>query len=91
MEGIQIVTFAPLLAVILCVSVGNCCLSRGLRNTIQNLEQRLTTLETNRQTPHVILAPPPPLQRPPLLQQQPPSYYYQQPPYPSAPRTLYTV
>ena len=94
MEGIQIAAFAPFLAVILCASVGNCCLTRGLRNTIRSLEERLATLESVRATPQVILTPP--LQRPPLQSQPPPSYYYPQQqvypqqqsyPYPSAPRT----
>ncbi len=56
MEGIQVAAFAPLLAVILCASLGNCCMTRGLRATIRNLEQRLQTLESvvpARPTPHV--------------------------------------
>lgn len=70
-------------------------MTRGLRTTIRNLEERLYTLESNKPTPQVILTPPP--QLPPLPQQytlqqypqpQPPSYYYtQQFPVPSAPRT----
>jgi len=90
MEGIQIAAFAPFLAVILCTSLGNCCMTRGLRATIRNLEERLDTLESVRATPHVILTPPP--QLPPLQPQQPPpSYYYPQQqtyPYPSTPRTV---
>jgi hypothetical protein len=94
MEGFQIAAFAPLLAVILCASLGNCCMTRGLRTTILNLEQRVQTLESVRATPQVILTPPP--QLPPLPQTysqpaHPPSYYYPQQPYmnptPSAPRT----
>ena len=94
MEGIQVAAFAPLLAVILCASLGNCCMTRGLRATIQSLEHRLQTLESvvpARPTPHVVLAPPPQL---PPLSSLPQTYYYPQqsyaqplPPYPSAPRT----
>ena len=95
MEGFQVAAVAPFLVVLLCASVGNCCMTRGLRNTIRILEERLATLESVRATPQVILTPPP--QLPPLQSQQPPSSYYypqqqvypqQQPyPYPSAPRT----
>ena len=91
MDGFQIAAFAPLLAVILCSSIGNCCMTRGLRSTIRNLEERLMTLESvvpARPTPQVIFTPPP--QLPPLQPHQPPSYYYPQQqtyPYPSAPRT----
>lgn len=79
MDGLQIVAVAPLLAILLCVSLGNCCMTRGLRATIQHFEQRLHTLET------VVPARPTPPQHVPL-QQPPLTYYYPQPPYPSAPR-----
>ena len=84
MEGIQIIAFAPILVIILCTSVGNCCMTRGLRATIQHLEQRIYNLESVKSTPRVILTPPP--QLPPSS-----SYYYPSPPYPSAPHTSYTV
>lgn len=95
MEGFQIAAFAPLLAVILCTSLGNCCMNRGLRARLQSAEERIYTLESVVPArPTVVLTPPPPLQRPPLQPQyplQPTSYYYPQQPYmnppPSAPRT----